>query len=1156
MTKRYMIPYKIVSTITRKFTIILAIFARILCFLPLYLFISFYSATKFALEKFGHNRIKSGTFNVYIVVCLSTLHIGAVEAKGRYYKFDIPKNTVNITLGIIAKESDTSLLLPYDKVKSIQANAVKGIYNLKKALSLALANTGLFASVNDDGVIIVKIVEAKKKSYKKTILEPTPVLAAEEGKPLNAESEIEVIQITGTFSGNFKSALNAKKRANVIQDGISADDIGALPALDLGEALQAVPGIQLNREGERRQSSVNLRGLPSGFVMTTANGQSIASPKRSADPLANAYPFGDYEPAIFNGVTVIKSSTADMVEGGISGNIDIKLIRALSAPESALSIKLGSRYEELNDEYDPEFVMSGSKHFYDGKFAVAGTAAWSKQTFRRDTLKINRYEPIQIQNGFDTEAAGQSYDEWLVQQNAEVGLPLDARVEMPSEVRQEVEVNEGDRLSLSLALEWQPTEQLNFGANVLYTDRDMDDNQLQQHILSPRDRRVLINPLDTPRDTGAVTNDGQAVWAVSDIDVRNVMSEHHSRTWDLGSSSQAIIFDGEFQGDDWTLSGAISLSEATSTYDAVIIAQVYKPEYWEVELNPLTARIYTGEGNIGNFVSTLNTSDQDWFNFVGNEWDGPSLIMSDTANVRGTNNRQFTVGGGNETVKREGESVEFSAQRFFDSPISSVKVGYRYLTENTDSYGDRYGAVGIDMRGMPYDYTVPSHYTSGGAFFGGNVPGYIPASTGSAAGWVAFDPESLISQLTATIPDVSTILDDPSNGESAVLTDRGLIVRGKQHGSSLDYDTVIDTHAAFAMANFELELDAMSITGNFGLRYVTSDVTASAPLYDLADVTQVVTYVSGNDYHYLLPSLNISAELSDDLVLRLAYNEGIVRPNLRAILPIAKLSISGNYELGEEQSVDLEVPGTGIDPFEATSIDASLEWYNRDGSAVTFAVFEKDVSNFIATVKSCDNDTLTRTGFSGIIGSLSFNDAGQCITSGVEDSLQAGSEVILTETINITNDITVRGYELSIQQNLDFLPAPWNGLGGVLNYSHTSQSSDADNEVEIAGISEDTYNAIAYFEQKSWGVRLAYNYRSDYLLQSIGTFNGLGNKSVQAAGRLDFAAYYNITEDTKINFKAYNLTESLYEEYQSVKWQPRATHFDGRVFAASIQHRF
>lgn len=61
---------------------------------------------------------------------------------------------------------------------------------------------------------------------------------------------------------------------------------------------------------------------------------------------------------------------------------------------------------------------------------------------------------------------------------------------------------------------------------------------------------------------------------------------------------------------------------------------------------------------------------------------------------------------------------------------------------------------------------------------------------------------------------------------------------------------------------------------------------------------------------------------------------------------------------------------------------------------------------------------------------------------------------------------------------------------------------------------------------------------------------------MKAAGRVDMSAYYNVTDDLSLSFKGYNLTESLYEEYQDTERQPRANHFDGRVFVMQAKYTF
>ena len=961
------------------------------------------------------------------------------------------------------------------------------------------------------------------------------------------EAEVEVIQVTGTFSSNLESALNEKKLSSTISDGISADDIGSLPALDLGEALQAVPGIQLNREGERRESSVNLRGLPSGFVNTTLNGQSISGASRSAQTLGAPNPFGAYDAQIFNGVRVIKSATADMVEGGISGTIDQKLRGALSAPEQSLKINIGTRYEELNDTFDPEGVITGSKHFDDGKFAIVGTAAWSKQSFRRDTIKINRYDPLSPRFDSSADGAGQSFDNWKSAQ----GIPDNAVVEMPGELRQISETNEGDRLSLSGGFEWKPTESFTFGTNVIYTERDMDDNGYQQVDFRPRQSGSLVTPTGNARNTGTLTSKGEELWSVSEVDVRDVQIAFGSREWDLYEQSQAIIFDGKYELENWTLDGAITLSSAQSTFDEVLLANRFRPASGSA-VNPMTATLHTGEGNISDFLMTLDSTPE--FSDVGNiVWPGPKNVMGSNSSISEVGgSRQFGVTGTYENIDRDSESFEFNAERILDGVISSIKFGYRYSSESAVSERYQNSTTGIDMRKANFtlDTLQAPAYATGGGYFGGEAPGFLTAE----GGWTAFDPGLMISDLLTTLTPLSEIQDDPESGEKGFLTGRGFVQRGDRLTEGLNYSTDLDNHAAYAMANFDFEMGHMPVTGNFGVRYVQSDVQGSAPQYDLNDVTNPSTLTTKHDYNYLLPSLNVSVELHEDLILRLAYNEGIVRPNLRAAKPASTLKINGDFG-AETQSAEIVLPGVQVDPFEATSYDASLEWYNREGSAITFAVFQKDISNFITTMGTCDNEALSEAGYSDLVGTISeVNNA--CVTSGSDGSLNAGSEVSITQVQNIANDISVNGIEISVQQNLDFLPAPWNGFGGILNYSRTSQSSDADNDVKVTGISDDTYNAIGYYEADDWALRLSYNYRSDYELESVGTFNGAGNKSVKAAGRLDFSAYYKLSKNAKINFKGYNLTESLYEEYESVEWQPRATHFDGRTFVVSFQYSF
>lgn len=170
----------------------------------------------------------------------------------------------------------------------------------------------------------------------------TAVNNAQQNTDKQKEESVEVIEVSGVRA-SLEDALNTKRNAASIVDAISATDIDALPALDFGEALQAIPGVQLNTDEEGRQSTISLRGLGSGFVKTTAMGQSFATPSGASNinAVGEPNPFAAFEASIFDGVTVVKSPTADLQAGGIAGIVDQKLQQALSKKDGSASISVG-----------------------------------------------------------------------------------------------------------------------------------------------------------------------------------------------------------------------------------------------------------------------------------------------------------------------------------------------------------------------------------------------------------------------------------------------------------------------------------------------------------------------------------------------------------------------------------------------------------------------------------------------------------------------------------------------------------------------------------------------------------------------------------------------------------------------------------------------
>jgi len=125
------------------------------------------------------------------------------------------------------------------------------------------------------------------------------------------------IVVTGVRA-SLQSAQSIRRNSVQIVDSIVAEDIGKLPDNTVADALQRVTGVQVTR-GTGETTGVDIRGLPNaatllnGREVFTGTGRGVALQDIPAELLA--------------GVDVYKTSTPDIIEGGVAGVIDIRLHR-------------------------------------------------------------------------------------------------------------------------------------------------------------------------------------------------------------------------------------------------------------------------------------------------------------------------------------------------------------------------------------------------------------------------------------------------------------------------------------------------------------------------------------------------------------------------------------------------------------------------------------------------------------------------------------------------------------------------------------------------------------------------------------------------------------------------------------------------------------
>ncbi|WP_404333590.1 TonB-dependent receptor [Sphingomonas sp. MMS12-HWE2-04] len=189
---------------------------------------------------------------------------------------------------------------------------------------------------------------------------------------------------------------------------ITATDIGAFPDKSAAEALARVPGITVSRLQSADDSthpsgeptSVLIRGLTQ--VRTEFNGRDSFS----ADS-ARGLQFNDVSPELLAGVDAYKNQTAEMIEGGIAGTVNLRTRLPFDQKGLLLTGNLKMNYGDRSERFTPEFsgLISGEWQTPIGRFGLLGSYAWSHVVTRTESVIMDKIDTY-CSAGFGTPAAG------------------------------------------------------------------------------------------------------------------------------------------------------------------------------------------------------------------------------------------------------------------------------------------------------------------------------------------------------------------------------------------------------------------------------------------------------------------------------------------------------------------------------------------------------------------------------------------------------------------------------------------------------------------------------------------------------------------------------------------------------------------------------
>jgi len=279
------------------------------------------------------------------------------------------------------------------------------------------------------------------------------------------ESDVlEEVVVVG-MRASMEDQLARKREADQIMDAISAEDIGKFPDENIGEALQRIPGISLDREaGEGK--GISVRGLGAGLSQVTINGQQMASTEGSRE-----FNFSVLDSSIVSALEVWKSPVASQDEGSVGGTINIRTRDPLDYKSTRVVLNATAQLEELTDDWGSKFTGSLMTQNDAGSFGFGIDANYSDRLTRSDQVIIPGWEGIDethpdwSRRGWEDLAAANGLDYLF--------YPLDAS----SRVR----VYDRQRTGINPTLQWRPNDDMELTFFGFYSKlEDYDTNNTAQ----------------------------------------------------------------------------------------------------------------------------------------------------------------------------------------------------------------------------------------------------------------------------------------------------------------------------------------------------------------------------------------------------------------------------------------------------------------------------------------------------------------------------------------------------------------------------------------------------------------------------------------------------------------------------------------------------
>lgn len=939
--------------------------------------------------------------------------------------------------------------------------------------------------------------------------------------PAEAEARQDVVVVTG-IRASLQSALNEKRNSDNLVEVIQAIDIGKLPDQNLAEVLENIPGVQITREAGVGKG-VQIRGTNSN--RTEINGVSTVGSGSGRGGIS----FEDVSAAMIAAVEVTKASEAKTIEGSVGGTINLRTIRPLDLDDRLLSVRIQGEDSSLStDGIKPRLsgAYGDSWMTPSGEWGVVASLSYAEQEATAFRPRVDRDNFVAANSA---NASAQSFD----------FLPIQFFI-------QDYDNYESKTTNFAGSVEYRPAgaENLKIYVDAIINDQERreESSRVQASGVSDLIGVSIPDEFETI-NWGSIGGQDLGSTQAALRGIIPVQSDGSDGNLRLSSDTNSRYTDSKIFrfGTDWTLGEKLSGRVEVATASSDTTTPNFNTTLNFLNPNAVTAPNYTSNDNGTPFIYDLRGDRLTW----GIAFDAPFAPtvadLLDPANYALQQVSQSrSIAENSEDAFRADITYDFNDNLSFDA-------GFRF-NKSTSLNDDVTSNVSLSqMRDSPTGNLFADLLTPG--------PTNFNAADGRALyvrDFLLINPELAQSNPQAVLDALNAAI---AANNAITGSTRGPISAPTSQQAAF-FDIEEETQAIYAQANFQYGM----FRGNAGLRYIETDVASTGNTIINGVATPTTTEGS---YNFVLPRINLVADVRDDLLVRASWGKDIRRP--------AFSSLSTSFTFGTSPNTAVNVGNPGLAPQETESFDLGVEWYFAPSAVLSVGVFQKNRTGLF--VSEQENPVETPVVDANNVPLLVRDVTAPCEGGGIFNPIAlrnvfapldpvtnlqttagvAGICVPVARLVNDPGETTQKGLEVAFQYDLSEFEdrLGWaSGFGFVGNYTHldfsagdgvwtptsravTVFSANGATNVELPvteiDLSEDSYNTTLYYEKYGLSARARYTWRSAYRSTDFGSTSAFpwGFPVVQEArGQLNASISYDVNEHLNIGIEGVNLTES------------------------------